>query len=142
MHICNILSAVQSTYVRQFRSLADEITKNCLESSSNIEYLSILRLPCQELGSLENPEEFPDKIPTILHYIRYIWMNSPYYNTTEKLTQLCRSLSNKLIIQCNKFIDLDVVFAQKKTRQAIKMFETCINCMTRYIETYVLVCII
>ncbi|CAG9819075.1 unnamed protein product [Phaedon cochleariae] len=139
IHICNILTSVQSTYVRQFKVLADEITRNISESNSNIDYLNVLVAPCDTLADLKSPKDFPDNIPKIIQLIRYIWLNSPYYNTKEKITQLCRSLSNQLILQCRTFIDLDVVFVKKETRKAIVMFETCINCLTQYIKTYVLI---
>ncbi|XP_023311334.1 dynein heavy chain 2, axonemal [Anoplophora glabripennis] len=138
-HICNILMSVQSTYVRQFRTLTDDISSSVRESHSNIEYLGVLVKPCEELEKTYSPKDFPDKLSKILHLIRYIWLNSPYFNTTEKITVLCRSLSNQIILQCINFIDLDVVFQNKETKRAIEMFETCIDCMTRYIKTYVLV---
>lgn len=128
---------VQSTYVRQFRALTEQIIRNVEESKSNIEYLNILEQPCQDLENTQLPMNFPAKIPKILHLIRYIWLNSPYYNTKEKITQLCRSLSNQLILQCQKYIDLDEVFVKKNTRKPIQMFETCIECMMNYIKTYV-----
>lgn len=138
-HICKILSSVQSTYVRQFKGLTEEITRNIIEAKSNIQYLNVLVEPCEDLAATPSPKDFPEKIPKILHLIRYIWLNNPCYNTTEKITQLCRSLSNQLILQCTHFIDLDVVFVERKTRKAIAMFETCINSMLGYINKYVLV---
>lgn len=128
---------MQSTYVRQFRSLADEIVKNIEESKFNIEYLNVLVEPCDDLEKTIFPNDYPSKIPKILHLIRYIWLKSPYYNTREKITQLCRSLSNQLILQCKNYIDLDMVFVEKKTRKPIEMFDTCINCMLEYIQIYV-----
>ena len=139
-HICNILRAVQSTYVHQFLILADEIERNLKESKSNIEYLGVLKEPCAELAKIENPNEMRSKLVHILHIIRYIWMNSPYYNTIEKLTNLCRALSNQVILQCTKYIKLNLVFVDKKSREGIRMFETCIECLTDYIQAYILVC--
>lgn len=138
-HICNILLSVQSTYVRQFFAITEEITTSIQESHSNIEYLRVLVKPCEELENTKSPNDFPDKISKILHLIRYIWLNSPYFNTTEKITVLCRSLSNQIILQCKNFIELDIVFEKKQTRKAIAMFETCIDCMTRFIKKYILV---
>nr|XP_015838947.1 PREDICTED: dynein heavy chain 2, axonemal [Tribolium castaneum] len=138
-HICNILIAVQSTYVHQFLILADEIERNVKESMSNIEYLAVLRKPCTELSEIENPNEMHTKLAEILHLIRFIWMNSPYYNTIEKITSLCRALSNQVILQCTKYINMDILFEEKKSREGIKMFETCIECLTNYIRTYVLI---
>ncbi|ERL85346.1 hypothetical protein D910_02766 [Dendroctonus ponderosae] len=138
-HLCNILMAVQSSYVKQFRALAEEIIHNVEEAKSNIEFLNTLTEPCNELASLKQPQEFGSLLPNILNLIRYIWMKSPYYNTQEKITIICRSLSNQIIRQCSQFIDMDIIFLQKHTKNAIKMFETCIQCLTDYIRTYILV---
>ncbi|XP_057654894.1 dynein axonemal heavy chain 2 isoform X2 [Diorhabda carinulata] len=66
-------------------------------------------------------------------------LNSLYFNTKEKITQLFRALSNQLILQCKSFIDLDIVFKCKETRNAIEMFQTCVDALTNYIKTYVLI---
>lgn len=131
--------SVQSTYVHQFIVLKDEIERNVKESMSNIEYLAILRKPCTELAVITNPEETSHKMGEILQLIRFIWINSPFYNTVEKITALCRSLSNQLILQCVKYIDLELIFAEKKSITGISMFQTCIQCLTNYIKTYVLI---
>ncbi|KAF7269690.1 hypothetical protein GWI33_017275 [Rhynchophorus ferrugineus] len=138
-YICDLLSAVQSSYVKQFRQLGEEIIHNIEESKSNIEYLNVLVEPCKELGDIKHPKDIPKILPKILHLIRFIWLNSPYYNTNEKITTLCRSLSNQVILQCTNFIDMSVVFEKKETRNSIRMFEICIDCLTDYIKAYVLV---
>ncbi|XP_066137784.1 dynein axonemal heavy chain 2 [Euwallacea fornicatus] len=138
-HLCNILSAVQSSYVKQFRALAEEIIHNVEEAKSNIEYLNILVDPCEKLAILKHPADFPTLFPKILNLIRYIWMNSPYYNTKKRISVICRALSNQIIRQCKHFIDIDVIFIKKQSRNAIKMFEFSIQCLTDYIKTYVMV---
>ncbi|XP_030749874.1 dynein heavy chain 2, axonemal [Sitophilus oryzae] len=138
-HICKLLSAVQSSYVKQFKLLGEEIIHNVEESKSNIEYLNVLVEPCKKLANIKHPKDIPKILPKILHLIRFIWMNSPYYNTHEKITTLCRSVSNQVILQCTDFIDMNDIFEKKETRNAIKTFEICIECLTDYIKAYVLV---
>ncbi|KAF5292010.1 hypothetical protein FQA39_LY14127 [Lamprigera yunnana] len=138
-HICSILTSVQSTHVKHFLILAEELQLNILEAKSNIEFLQILKEPCQEMMELESPADIPSKLANILNLIRFIWMKSPYYNSSTKITGLCRSLSNQIITQCQQYIDLDVVFKLKHSRAAIKMFQTCIDCCIDYIKTYVAV---
>lgn len=138
-HTCDILSAVQSIYVKQFLALADEINRNLVEAKSNIEYLQVLKEPCEELATVKSPEIIPTHLSEIMHLIRFIWLNSPYYNTVERITNLCRSLTNQIIIQCTKYLDLNVVFKDKHSKKAIKMFQICIDCCVRYIQIYVLV---
>ncbi|XP_044753245.1 dynein axonemal heavy chain 2 [Coccinella septempunctata] len=137
--VCDILVAVQSTYVRQFLVLVDEIKYNVEEAKSNIEYLQVLREPCMILNDADDPSRIPENIPNILQLVRFIWLNSPFYNTPEKITLLCRAISNQIIIQCTDYINLDVVFEERATRKAIDMFNTCIDCLTQYIKLYVLI---
>ncbi|KAI4471763.1 dynein heavy chain [Holotrichia oblita] len=138
-HICDILASVQSIYVKQFMTLAEEINKNLIEVKSNIEYLQILKEPCTELRQIHSPEDIPPKLSRILNMIRYIWEHSPYYNTEEKITTICRALTNQIIIQCSEYIDLDIVFKDKHSTKAIKMFQVCIDCCIKYIQIYTLV---
>ncbi|KAK9890592.1 hypothetical protein WA026_011959 [Henosepilachna vigintioctopunctata] len=137
--VCDVLTAVQSTYVRQFLVLVDEIKHNVEEAKSNIEFLQVLREPCMLMSDAEDPTKIPEYIPPILHLVRFIWLNSPYYNTPERITLLCRAISNQIIIQCTDYIKLDVVFNDRATRKAIDMFNACIDCLTQYIKTYVLI---
>ncbi|CAG9862849.1 unnamed protein product [Phyllotreta striolata] len=137
LHICDILHSVQSTYVRQFKTFAGEIMKNIEESKSNIEYLNILVEPCQELYEVKDLKRIAGKIPKIMHLIRYIWLHSPFYNTKEKITQLYRAVSNQVILQCQKYIDLDIVFKAKETRKAIAMFKNCTDALAEYIKIYI-----
>lgn len=109
------------------------------EAKSNIEYLQIYEKPCEELSLIIDPVDIPPKIPHILNLFRYIWLKSPYYKTNEKLVLLCRALSNQIIISCTDYIDLSVVFKEKKTREATKTFQTCIDCLTEYIKIYMLI---
>lgn len=53
-HLCKILSAVQSSYVKQFRALGEEIIYNIEEAKSNIEYLNVLVEPCKVKNTLKN----------------------------------------------------------------------------------------
>jgi dynein heavy chain len=50
------------------------------EAKSNIEFLQILKEPCEKLETLL-PVDIPDIIPTLLQNIRVIWVNSPCFNT-------------------------------------------------------------
>lgn len=136
--ICQILSAVQSIYVRQFNTLVEEIHTSMTEAKSNIEYLQIIKAPCEEMKLL-TPKEIPTMLMRILNLFRYIWLNSPYYNTDDKITLLCRGLSNQIILQCTEYLNMDLIFKSKRTRESIEMFQTCIDCCNRYIQIYILV---
>ncbi|CAH0554841.1 unnamed protein product [Brassicogethes aeneus] len=138
-NICSILVMLQSTYIRQFLVLVDEIKSNIEESKSNIDYLTVLIKPVNKLKEHKHPDQIPINLVEILHLIRFIWLQSPYYCTTERITLLCKSLSNQIILQCTTYIDLSVIFDEKKTKKAMKMLEEVIYCLSQYIKAYVLV---
>lgn len=51
-------------------------------------------------------QEITKILPEILNLIRVIWTISKYYNTPDLLAGLLRKVSNQIIIQCSKKIDL------------------------------------
>lgn len=38
------------------------------------------------------PKDIPNKLPKLISLIRIIWVNSPHYNTRERLTSLFRKV--------------------------------------------------
>lgn len=61
------------------------------QAQSNLTFLSILREPYQELAFMK-PRDIADKLPKLISLIRIIWVNSPHYNTRERLTSLFRKV--------------------------------------------------
>lgn len=108
------------------------------EAKSNIEYLQIIKEPCEKLNTL-TPTEIPSEVMHILNLFRFIWINSSHYNTENKITTLCRGLSNQILALCTEYINLDLIFREKKTRASIEMLQNCIDCCNRYIQIYTLV---
>uniref|UniRef100_F6YZ23 Dynein axonemal heavy chain 2 n=1 Tax=Monodelphis domestica TaxID=13616 RepID=F6YZ23_MONDO len=90
-HIESILRLAKSTYLSPFMKLARQIQDGSRQAQSNLTFLSILKEPYQELAVLQ-PKEIPSKFPLLLSLIRIIWVNSPYYNTRERLTSLFRKV--------------------------------------------------
>lgn len=136
-YIMDVLLTAHSTQAKYFLQVIEEIHQNMAEAKSNIEFLQIVKKPCERLNDVEDPSQIPPKLVEILNLYRYIWLNSSHYNTPERITNLCRALSNQIILQCSEFIDFALVFEKKRSREAIKMFQTCIDCCTNYIRIYV-----
>lgn len=61
------------------------------QAQSNLTFLSILKEPYQELASMR-PRDISSKLPKLISLIRIIWVNSPHYNTRERLTSLFRKV--------------------------------------------------
>lgn len=61
------------------------------QAQSNLTFLSILKEPYQELAYMR-PRDICSKLPKLINLIRIIWVNSPHYNTRERLTSLFRKV--------------------------------------------------
>lgn len=61
------------------------------QAQSNLTFLSILKEPYQELAFMR-PKDISNKLPKLISLIRIIWVNSPHYNTRERLTSLFRKV--------------------------------------------------
>ncbi|CAO2643769.1 Dynein axonemal heavy chain 2 [Lemmus lemmus] len=90
-HIESILQLSKSSYLPPFVKLAQQIQDGSRQAQSNLTFLSILREPYQELAFMK-PKDISDKLPKLISLIRIIWVNSPHYNTRERLTSLFRKV--------------------------------------------------
>ncbi|XP_011862155.1 PREDICTED: dynein heavy chain 2, axonemal [Vollenhovia emeryi] len=133
--IVDILLAAQSTYIRQFLMLKDEIEHGTVEAKSNIEFLSILKDTCAELKTCTTPASVAQYLPKMMHLFRTIWLNSPYYNTRERISNLFSALSNQIVVMCKGFINLADVFAGK-IRKSMRTFDECIKLCEDYKALY------
>ncbi|XP_014244414.1 dynein heavy chain 2, axonemal isoform X2 [Cimex lectularius] len=130
-HICRILIAAQSPYIKQFLYLIAELKEAIIKARSCVQYLHLLVAPCRQLARVQEPQDITPLIPKILFIIRYIWVNSEYYNTNEQLLSQCIALSNQIVTLCQSTLDLKVVF-EGKPKQGIAMFKNAIDCCTNY----------
>uniref|UniRef100_A0A2K6FUH7 Dynein axonemal heavy chain 2 n=1 Tax=Propithecus coquereli TaxID=379532 RepID=A0A2K6FUH7_PROCO len=90
-HIESILRLAKSSYLVPFMKLAQQIQDGSGQAQSNLTFLSILKEPYQELAFMR-PKDISNKLPKLISLIRIIWVNSPHYNTRERLTSLFRKV--------------------------------------------------
>uniref|UniRef100_F1ST22 Dynein axonemal heavy chain 2 n=1 Tax=Sus scrofa TaxID=9823 RepID=F1ST22_PIG len=90
-HIESILRLAKSSYLAPFMKLAQQIQDGSRQAQSNLTFLSILKEPYQELAHMQ-PKDIASKLPRLISLIRIIWVNSPHYNTRERLTSLFRKV--------------------------------------------------
>ncbi|XP_026545523.1 dynein heavy chain 2, axonemal-like [Notechis scutatus] len=133
-HIESILMLSKSSYVAPFQRLSKQIQDGSEQAQSNLRFLSILKEPFQELATLR-PKDIPEKLPHLISLVRIVWVNSPYYNSRERITALFRKMSNKIIHMCCKDISLDRLFEGyiNSTRQTL---HSCISCMSSWKDCY------
>ncbi|XP_053613118.1 dynein axonemal heavy chain 2 isoform X1 [Plodia interpunctella] len=134
-HITKILVTTHSTFIHQFQSLCDEINQKIVEATSNIEYLQVIKHPCAVLECVVDPDEIAKHIPQIINLFRFIWTESPYYNSEHRITNLFKALSNQIIILCKAYINLEDLF-EGSTKKAMGEFTKCIECCKKYREIY------
>ncbi|XP_076651590.1 dynein heavy chain 2, axonemal kl-2 [Halictus rubicundus] len=134
--ITEYLSVSLSTYVRQFLALKDEIEDGVNEAKSNIEYLRVLMTEAAEFNKCTEPSETGQHLMKLMHLFRAIWLNSPYYNSQERIENLFKALSNQIIILCRDYVNLNEVF-EGKTRKSMKKFVECVDACENYKSLYV-----
>ncbi|XP_032872211.1 dynein heavy chain 2, axonemal [Amblyraja radiata] len=125
-HIQAILELSKSSYIAPFLKLAKLIQDGRAQAQSNLSFLAILNVPCQELTTLP-VKDIPPKLPHILNLVRVIWINSLFYNTRDRITALFRKLSNEIIHLCSKEISLDKIF-EGFTKSSKATLHDCIEC--------------
>lgn len=134
-HIKKILVTTHSTFIHQFQTLCDEIKDKIAEAKSNIEYLQVIKQPCAILECVDDPDEMAKYVPQIMNLFRFIWMESPFYNSRTRITNLFKALSNQIIILCKSYVNLSDLF-DGQTKKALGQFSKCIDCCKRYREIY------
>ncbi|XP_050561707.1 dynein axonemal heavy chain 2 [Spodoptera frugiperda] len=134
-HITKILVTTHSTFIHQFQSLCEDIVQKVREATANIEYLQVIKQPCAVLECVVDPDEIAKHIPQIINLFRFIWMESPTYNSETRITNLFKALSNQIIILCRNYIKLDDLF-DGNTIKALGEFSKCIDCCKKYREIY------
>ncbi|RVE54736.1 hypothetical protein evm_000503 [Chilo suppressalis] len=134
-HITKTLVTTHSTFIHQFQALCEEIIQKIKEATSNIEYLQVIKQPCAVLECVIDPDEISKHIPQIINLFRFIWMESPFYNSEARITNLFKALSNQIIILCRTYIKLDDLF-NGQTKKALGEFSKCIDCCKKYREIY------
>lgn len=139
--IADFVSVNHSTYVRQFLTLKDEIEFGVKEARSNIKFLKILVEPSKELDKCTDPSCIESHLMNIVHLFRTVWLNSPYYNSNERIENLFKALSHQIIILCRSYIDFKEMFAGNAVA-SMKKFEECINACANYKSLYEKVTII
>ncbi|XP_055262069.1 dynein axonemal heavy chain 2 isoform X3 [Moschus berezovskii] len=133
-HIESILRLAKSSYLAPFMKLAQQIQDGSRQAQSNLTFLSILKEPYQELAFMR-PKDISSKLPRLISLIRIIWVNSPHYNTRERLTSLFRKMSNEIIRLCCHAISLDRIF-EGYVISSKEDLQGCISCCHAWKDHY------
>ncbi|XP_055836500.1 dynein axonemal heavy chain 2 isoform X2 [Episyrphus balteatus] len=130
-NVVQILRIAQSVYIKQMEELIQECDSELIESKSNVKYLQLLVKPSQMLENAKSPAEIPTMLPRFIHLIRFIWLNSEYYNKPELITGLFRNLSNQIIQFCTSQTNIDKIL-DGHPRFGIQMCNMSIECCLSY----------
>uniref|UniRef100_A0A2K5XKM7 Dynein axonemal heavy chain 2 n=1 Tax=Mandrillus leucophaeus TaxID=9568 RepID=A0A2K5XKM7_MANLE len=133
-HVESILHLAKSSYLAPFMKLAQQIQDGSRQAQSNLTFLSILKEPYQELAFMK-PKDISSKLPKLISLIRIIWVNSPHYNTRERLTSLFRKMSNEIIRLCCHAISLDRIF-EGYVSSSKEDLQGCILCCHAWKDHY------
>jgi dynein heavy chain, axonemal len=135
-----VLELSKSSYLPPFHTLAASIARGSVEANDNLSFLGVLQGPCEALAIADPKEDAAVEglLRDLLCRIRFIWTNSSFYNTSERVTGLLRKISNELIAAMRRRIDLPAIFAHS-VAEPMEVLRACIGSIemwrTIYTET-------
>lgn len=135
LRIVNILKKSQSVFVKPLEEFITLIETEIEKAKNNITFLKLLLEPCKELASAESPADIPMKLARIIHIIRYIWLNSIHYNSSDSIIKLFRYVGNQIIKFCCEKINVAAIFTGQAQSQ-IKLADMSIDCCLYYKAIY------
>lgn len=130
-----IIRKSQSIFVEPIDHLIQVVDKEIERAQNNVRYLKLLIEPCNEITSVDSPADIPMKLPRIINTIRYIWLNSGYFNTADLITKLFRYVGNQIVHFCSQRINVLAIFNGDATNQ-IKVANMSIDCCLYYKVIY------
>ncbi|CAG0890146.1 unnamed protein product [Darwinula stevensoni] len=134
-HVIEILRAAHSTHAKQFLKLTTSLQKEKRRCESNVKYLSVLRKPC-ELLARSRPIEIPTQLPSLLGFVRAIWIHSPNYNTKLYIIGLLQRLTNDILGACQQFLHLDEILSGEDTDRSSQRISECKFCCSEWKAIY------
>ncbi|XP_068785621.1 dynein axonemal heavy chain 2, partial [Struthio camelus] len=129
-----LLALAKSSYLAPFQKLARQIEAGSDEARSNLRFLSVLEGPLRELAGLP-PAAVPARLPRLLSLARVVWVNSPHYNTRERVTALFRKMSNEIIRLCCRHVALERLF-EGYVASSRRSLRDCLCCVEAWKESY------
>jgi dynein heavy chain len=132
--IVDILSANNSSYLRNFRELSNQISEGAEEAEDNLRFLYSLHEPCMKIKNV-TPKEIPEILPDLLNCVRMIWEKSNYYNTEDKINGLLRKISNEIIQRCRAHINLSDML-DGDVEKCMRDLDDSIDCGTSWKDIY------
>ncbi|KAH8378166.1 hypothetical protein KR093_009808 [Drosophila rubida] len=131
--VFKVLRQWHSVHMPQIELLIETAKLEEQLAGSNIRYLNLLVEPCAQIDAAASPAAVTKLLPKIIHLLRFIWLHSPHYNTSERITILFRNLSNQIIKYCTEQMKLDEILGGRP-RFGIKMCNLAIECCLAYKE--------
>lgn len=123
------LEAAESSYLAPYLKLADMIQNSSVQATDNLRFLTILAGPCEKLEAA-TPADIPALFPPILQRIRFITMNSRFYQG-DQIAGLIRKVNHSIIRRCSRSINLDDVYGDN-VAAAVRVLKDSIACGARW----------
>jgi len=124
----------ESTYLKGFQNLSNQINEGYLEAEDNLKYLKSLQDPCRKLEE-SSPRDIPDILPQLLQRVRMISEYSKFYNNKDRIAGLLRKISNEIIKRCKAQINLKELL-EGDVEKCMDDLDDSINCGNRWRAIY------
>lgn len=115
LYIINILQKAQSTFYKQIQGLIEQISDEIAIAVSNIRYMKLLTILCDDLNAVDRLTAASLKLPKFINMILFIKLSSDYLATNKIASDLFCKLTNQIILFCQKRINIQEAFAAKPT---------------------------
>jgi dynein heavy chain len=92
--VLGVLAASKSRVLKRWRALDNAITDAANEAKDNVKYLATLEKHIEALYS-GSPAAMVECLPSLLNNIKMMLTIARYYNTTERMTNLFRKITNQ-----------------------------------------------
>lgn len=132
MDLHSKLNTLNSYLSNLLSDLITDVKDKALECKSIKAYLFLLLQPCVELNTLKSPELYPIQLLKIMQFIKYIYLQSPYFQNNENLIHLFLLLTNQLITNFQTIINLDQIFSERTFEECIEFAKKSIDCCNYY----------
>ncbi|KAH8271829.1 hypothetical protein KR044_007245 [Drosophila immigrans] len=129
--VFKVLRQWHSVHMPQIEQLIEAAKVEEQLAGSNIRYLNLLVEPCAQIDVAATPAAVTQLLPKIINLLRFIWLHSPHYKSSARITILFRNLSNQIIKYCTEQMKLEEILGGRP-RFGIKMCNLSLECCLAY----------
>eukprot|EP00227_Mantoniella_beaufortii_P011774 CAMPEP_0197579874 /NCGR_PEP_ID=MMETSP1326-20131121/3768_1 /TAXON_ID=1155430 /ORGANISM="Genus nov. species nov., Strain RCC2288" /LENGTH=4505 /DNA_ID=CAMNT_0043143449 /DNA_START=243 /DNA_END=13760 /DNA_ORIENTATION=+ len=128
--VVKVLEVSKSSYYPAFHRLCKEVAAARVEANDNVLFLKPLDRYFQKLNLADEFPQMTELFKPIMHTVLLVWKHSHHYNSPGRIVVLVREICNDLIMQSQKFVVGEEIFAVEPPEAVEKLKTTLKVCGT------------